>query len=668
MNKFDSLQKIVETKEGRIISKEYSTKNEKMEFECKEQHRWKTKPTSIFNGHWCPICNNTVPYTIENMKKVAQEKGGQCLSTHYQNAHTKLTWKCEKGHVWQAIPKSIYLHGTWCAVCKGVKKLTIEDMKELAEQKNGVCLSMKYVNNREKLRWRCEKGHEWESSAANIKSGKWCPRCARRKIIIEDMVDLAQSRGGKCLSTNYQGKYAKLKWKCKEEHVWESTPATIKSGSWCPICSKKSKLTISDMKLLATERGGKCLSTHYVNRKTILHFVCKDGHQWETTYGNISSGSWCPRCNESRGEEKSRYLLEQLLSFKFNKTRNVLERGLEIDGYNEHLNLGFEFRGIQHYQYVPYFHKTIKGYQELIERNRDKENQCDQKEIKLLIIPYWIEEESDESLVRFVKDWLTGNGIPFTKKEVSFQSINAFNSKIYLMKEIAESKGGKCLSTIYRNSKYYYKFECRKGHRWNTTFGVLSRGGWCPQCAGNAKHTIEQMKQFATSKGGKCLSKEYINNNTHLLWECNKEHQWKATPSNILRGKWCPTCNKHPRLTISIFTEIARKKRGQCLSTTYINQKTKLTFKCQSGHQWDALPNNIQKGKWCPTCKGNRKKTIEDAQLLAQQKQGKCLSTEYVNSKSELQWECKDGHIWTANYSTIQRGSWCPRCKQGDAY
>ena len=32
-------------------------------------------------------------------------------------------------------------------------------------------------------------------------------------------------------------KYAnKLKFKCKEGHVWESLPQPIEKGSWCPYC------------------------------------------------------------------------------------------------------------------------------------------------------------------------------------------------------------------------------------------------------------------------------------------------------------------------------------------------------------------------------------------------------------------------------------------------
>jgi hypothetical protein len=34
-------------------------------------------------------------------------------------------------------------------------KLTIEQMHALAQEKNGVCLSTKYVSAKTKLRWRC---------------------------------------------------------------------------------------------------------------------------------------------------------------------------------------------------------------------------------------------------------------------------------------------------------------------------------------------------------------------------------------------------------------------------------------------------------------------------------------------------------------------------------
>ena len=48
---------------------------------------------------------------------------------------------------------------------------------------------------------------------------------------------------------------------------------------------------------------------------------------------------------------------------------------------------------------------------------------------------------------------------------------------------------------------------------------------------------------------------------------------------------------------------------------------------------------------------------------LAAQKNGKCLSREYVNSTTHLEWECEFGHRWLATPDTIKNhASWCHVC------
>ena len=57
-------------------------------------------------------------------------------------------------------------------------KLTIKHMQALAKQRGGQCLSDSYINTKTKLRWRCAKGHEWETTPASVKNaGSWCPVC-----------------------------------------------------------------------------------------------------------------------------------------------------------------------------------------------------------------------------------------------------------------------------------------------------------------------------------------------------------------------------------------------------------------------------------------------------------------------------------------------------------
>lgn len=45
--------------------------------------------------------------SINEVKQVATNRGGWCLSQKYFNQLTKLKWKCSEGHIWGAIPKNV---------------------------------------------------------------------------------------------------------------------------------------------------------------------------------------------------------------------------------------------------------------------------------------------------------------------------------------------------------------------------------------------------------------------------------------------------------------------------------------------------------------------------------------------------------------------------------
>lgn len=230
------------------------------------------------------------------------------------------------------------------------------------------------------------------------------------------------------------------------------------------------------------------------------------------------------------------------------------------------------------------------------------------------------------------------------------------------MKFYAKSKQGKCLSDKYINSKTKLKWRCRLGHEWEAAPEKIKRGRWCPVCGGSMPLTIEEMKSIAKLRGGECLSKRYINSKTKLLWKCKQGYQWEAIPSLIKRGAWCPHCAGTLPLTIEEMRQIAKYKGGKCLSEKYINSETKVSWECKQGHQWEASPDNIKHGKWCPFCAGNIPLTIEEMRKIAESKGGRCLSNKYINANSKLLWECSEGHQWKAIPISIKRGTWCPKC------
>ena len=98
-------------------------------------------------------------------------------------------------------------------------------------------------------------------------------------------------------------------------------------------------------------------------------------------------------------------------------------------------------------------------------------------------------------------------------------------------KKIAKDRGGKCLSTIYINSTAWLEWQCHEGHTWEATPNQIQQGSWCPKCIQNKK--LENLKEIAESRGGKCLSLEYQGFLTKLKWQCSKGHAWEARPGNI---------------------------------------------------------------------------------------------------------------------------------------
>ena len=116
-------------------------------------------------------------------------------------------------------------------------------------------------------------------------------------------------------------------------------------------------------------------------------------------------------------------------------------------------------------------------------------------------------------------------------------------------------------------------------------------------------------------------------------------------------------------LSLQKYSALAQSKKGKFLPDNYSGISRKYTWECELGHQWKALPINIGKGKWCPTCAGNAKSSLQDCKDFAEKKNGKCLATNYVNAASPMEWQCYANHKWVANYNNIKsKNSWCPYC------
>ena len=400
-------QNLAISKNGFCLSTEYINNRTKMEWKCEKGHSWCAVMSDIKNGgKWCPTCAGNVKLTIEECQALAISKGGLCLSNEYKNSRTKMEWECSEHHKWYAVMYDIKNGGKWCPTCAGVVKLTLKDCQDLAISKNGKCLSNEYINNRTKMEWECEKGHKWSARLYNIKLGKWCPSCAGVvKLTLKDCQDVAISKNGKCLSNEYKNIETKIEWECEKGHKWSATMDSVKNtGTWCPNCAGNFKLTLKDCQDLAISKNGKCLSNEYINNRTKMEWECEKGHKWFTSMTILRNlGCWCPTCSGNKSEELCREIFEDNLLEKFPKKRPEWLHGLELDGYNEELNIAFEYNGIQHYEYNEHFHRgDVEIFEAQKERDRMKYRICREKKVNLVIIPYQYDYRNAEELEDYI--------------------------------------------------------------------------------------------------------------------------------------------------------------------------------------------------------------------------------------------------------------------------
>ena len=181
--KLNKIISIANSRGGKCLSGVYNSKI--MKFQCECGFVWSAKPNNVINGRWCPRCAHKVPITIEDMQKIATDRGGLCLSTKYTNNSTKLEWQCFCGNVWKATYNAVQ-SGTWCPKCALIrrsnsKRIGIGPYQAAAERKGGRCLSTSIFSCFDKIELECAKGHRWFSRADQIKNTKkWCPECAGR--------------------------------------------------------------------------------------------------------------------------------------------------------------------------------------------------------------------------------------------------------------------------------------------------------------------------------------------------------------------------------------------------------------------------------------------------------------------------------------------------------
>ncbi|MBK9048027.1 MAG: hypothetical protein IPL74_15560 [Bacteroidetes bacterium] len=324
----------------------------KLAWKCQYGHEWQSTVHNMKIKKVCSQCREdevNKKHLLE-VKKIANTKGGECVSTTYLNNHTHLEFRCKNNHTFFANANNIK-SGWWCKKCSRAPNVTIEVFQELAKSKGGELISTQFINRDKLMEWKCKEGHTFQLAGRSVKrNNKWCPVCTDGKKIkirpsghkvsytIADMQLLADKHNGFCLSKVYKGSFYNWQWQCESGHIWEARAAKIKMGSWCKICRYKEnaiarRLPLSDVKYLISEQGGKLLSTEstYFLNFPQIKIRCAIGHEWETNIKYIKYGSWCPVCHYETISKKTRLPFSHYQKLVKDKGGKILSEEVEYE-------------------------------------------------------------------------------------------------------------------------------------------------------------------------------------------------------------------------------------------------------------------------------------------------------------------------------------------------
>jgi hypothetical protein len=398
-----------------LNNKIYKNASSKINIKCENNHVFETCWNKIQQKRWCPTCwKNKHNLNIKDVAGFLQQHhpGSIFLEKEYINNSTKMLIQCDKGHQWKVHFGNLK-NGKWCPVCRKTAKPTIEQIQKLVKEKHGgKCLETNFVKSITKMKFQCKCENIFFLSWHAIRLGSWCPLCRIRvRPTIEYINKFVREKHGtqaKCLEIKYVNCEHPMLFQCEKGHQWVTQWNYVKNGNnWCPECNAYKQPTIALINDFVKRYNGKCLSEKYKNNREKLLFECHNGHQWDTHWKTINSGTWCPSCAESFGESMTRFIFEEMFHYKFKKIRPSwliykTGRKLELDGYCKELNIAFEYQGRQHNEIVKEFKGTNETLQQQKERDKYKKKYCELNNIQLITIKQFNKKFRPIDLIKYL--------------------------------------------------------------------------------------------------------------------------------------------------------------------------------------------------------------------------------------------------------------------------
>ena len=195
---------------------------------------------------------------------------------------------------------------------------------------------------------------------------------------------------------NFTNMRNKVEIICPVHQSFYTTPAShIYLQSGCPDCGilkrkPKPKKTTEEF----IEKSEVVHSNRYDYSKSIyqgsavkLIITCKEHGDFTMTANNHLNGSGCPACNNSKGEQEIKTLLEKY-GIEYIQEYRLDNSLYRYDFYLPEQNILIEFHGIQHYEPVDYW-KGEEGFTQQKIRDQEKLELALSRDVPIVYLSYY---------------------------------------------------------------------------------------------------------------------------------------------------------------------------------------------------------------------------------------------------------------------------------------
>lgn len=179
-----------------------------------------------------------------------------------------------------------------------MKRLTIDFIKLEFTKRGYTLFSNNYINNRNKLDYKCANNHEHSITWHDFEVGKGCPNCSGvAKLDIDYVNKIFNNYGYTLLTKNYSNNKQKLKYECSNGHIGFIRWDVWQRGIRCSKCYGNDKIVIDFIKEELKKDNYTLISHNYDGNKSLLISECSLGHKYNFTWNSWQQGNRCSTCH-----------------------------------------------------------------------------------------------------------------------------------------------------------------------------------------------------------------------------------------------------------------------------------------------------------------------------------------------------------------------------------